>query len=555
MTRFGCPHARCPGCALIDLPLDAQRARKEARLAAALHAYPELGDVVVDPIVGTDRVTGYRTRAKWAVSDGEARAEFGAADAEERVDTRSRLGLYADGAAHEVVDIPGCVVAAPAIMEVATALRALLPLPSLTAVDLREVETDGGSRVFVTLVFTDRAAFDGARATGKRLMETSPRILGVFANLRDRDSPQMLGPTTTLLAGKGSAVDRVGSVHVFATPGSFVQAHRDQARAIEQRLTAFVTSLDVRAPNVLELYAGSGAFGLALAAAGARVTAVESFAPAAKSIGDAAALANVEIDVARADAEAYLERSALGFDVVVVDPPRRGLPPPLREALAARSPRAIAYVSCDPDTLARDLAHLARLGYRARHVSPIDMIPLTDHVEALAILERGEPMQRAATKRPGDVIVFDAGVSGARPDDVEAADGRAAIEVEITCFVTGVARARGKILAWNGGVATYGRTGVHSGHSELAIRVTGHAPVRLAAILDRLAKFGHPPLGDPKRGTPAATRYAFEALGLDRPFVHVGAVTITKDGGEPVRTESPLAPDLAAVRRRLVERR
>ncbi|MFO0612053.1 MAG: RsmD family RNA methyltransferase [Polyangiaceae bacterium] len=544
MSRFGCPHAACPGCALIDVPIEEQRATKERRLRDALHAYPELEHVRVEACAGVEPVTGYRTRAKWAV------------DAQGDGDAPIRIGLYRDGASHVVEDIPGCVVAAPAIVEVGAALRHLSLDASaravLSAVDLREVQTDAGARVFVTLVLTDRAALPAATAAARRLLSASPRVVGVFANLRDASAPQMLGPSTVLLAGAESALDRVGSARVFATPGSFVQAHRGGAALLEERLVAFVSGLGIHAPRVLELFAGSGAFGLALAARGARVTAVESFAPAARSIGDAAARAGLPVEVARADAEAFLARAPEAFDLIVVDPPRRGLTRALRHAIAEREPRAIAYVSCDPDTLARDLAHLATLGYRAESATPVDMIPLTHHVEAITLLSRGVPAPPPPPKRPGDVVVFDADVSGARVDDLDAVRARAAVEVELTCFVTGVARAKGKILAWSGGVATYGRTGVHSGHSELAIRVTGTAPVRLGPILDRLAKFGHAPLGDAKRGTAAGLRHAFESLGLDRAYVHVLSVTVTKDGADPIRTESPLAGDLVSVRRRLV---
>lgn len=539
MTRFGCPHVACPGCALIDAPIDAQLATKESRARAAIRAYPELADVRVEPVLRSEPVTRYRTRAKWATTaDG-------------------KLGLYAGdlhalGDAHEVVDIPGCVVAAPAIMDVAAALRPLLPIASLSAVDLREVRTDGGEKVFVTLVLTDRAALDGALAVARNLMGGSQKVAAVFANLRDPSSPQMLGPTTTLLAGKPTLVDRIGSVKVFATPGSFIQAHRGGADTIEKKLVAFVAGLGIHAPRVLELFAGSGAFGLALAASGARVTSVESFPAAAKAIGDAAALANLTIEVARADADAFLDRVPEAFDVVVVDPPRRGLPPSLREAIAERGPRAIAYVSCDPDTLARDLAHLARLGYRATSVTPIDMIPLTDHVEAIALLVRGEPTVEPTQKRHGDVLVFDAGVTGARIDDAAAVQARADVEATVRCFVTGVTRAKGKVLAWKGGLAFYRRLGVHSGHSEIEIQITGHGSVRLGPILDRLAKFGHAPLGDDRRGTAAAARWAFEALGLDRPFVHVLRLRLTHGDAPPTEVESPLAADLASVRKRLV---
>src|SRR5262249_44839998 len=96
------------------------------------------------------------------------------------------------------------------------------------------------------------------------------------------------------------------------------------------------------------------------------------------------------VDVHTGDAAAVaraLAKTDERFDFVVVNPPRRGLGPGVRRAIAQLAPRAVAYVSCDPDTLAPDLADLAWLGYRARALHPVDMIPLTDHVEVVALLE------------------------------------------------------------------------------------------------------------------------------------------------------------------------
>src|SRR5690606_20899830 len=88
---------------------------------------------------------------------------------------------------------------------------------------------------------------------------------------------------------------------------------------------------------------------------------------------------------------AALRAGGTRFDAVVVDPPRRGLSPRVREAVAALAGEVIVYVSCAPETLARDLAHLAWLGWRAARLAPFDLMPLTAEVECLAVLARGAP--------------------------------------------------------------------------------------------------------------------------------------------------------------------
>src|SRR5262249_59786935 len=102
-----------------------------------------------------------------------------------------------------------------------------------------------------------------------------------------------------------------------------------------------------------------------------------------------------------------LAKNGARFDVAITNPPRRGMPPAVRAALAALAPRWVAYVSCDPDTLCRDLDHLARLGYRAESLRPLDMIPLTDQVETVALLRPAAPPPQAFAFEDDEIFVID----------------------------------------------------------------------------------------------------------------------------------------------------
>ena len=119
------------------------------------------------------------------------------------------------------------------------------------------------------------------------------------------------------------------------------------------------------------------------------------FAPALELAGEAAraqAIAGLELRPGdAAEVLQVLAREGKRFDAIVVNPPRRGLPVRVREGISALAPRAVAYVSCDPDTLARDLEHFATLGYAASRIEPYDMIPLSDAVECLTLLSPHPP--------------------------------------------------------------------------------------------------------------------------------------------------------------------
>ena len=357
-----CRHAeRCSGCPLIALPYEEQLAHKGARVRAAFATYRAHGELQVDAVAPAEMHTGYRVRAKLMVSTDPSGAPT--------------LGLYArttgqGESPHQVVDIPDCRVLSPDLLRVTAGLRALLAAPpaetegclvpaasggSLTAVDLRETSdaSDGrleireASVVLVTLVLQGPAS-EMALAEAARAVRTIQGVAGVAANFHREGSPQVLGPTTRVLAGVTEVRDRVTSAYHLATYGSFVQAHRAQAGRIQAMLASRLGP-SLRGQKVLDLYGGSGALSLPLAALGAQVTLVESFGPAAEAAGRAAREQGIrDFAVRHGDAALVareLSRTGSTFDAVIANPPRRGLAPVVRRALTELRAPLIAYVS------------------------------------------------------------------------------------------------------------------------------------------------------------------------------------------------------------------
>jgi 23S rRNA (uracil1939-C5)-methyltransferase len=608
-----CEHAdRCGGCPLIALSYARQLEAKRLRVIRALARYSALAGLAVAPAAPADPIVGYRTRAKLIV--GAPRRGK---------NEPATLGLFGKGGTHEVVDVPACRVLAPSLTRVADVLRQriraaqgdspLAPLAepgggALRAVDLREVDT-GEARVLVTFV-VQRGRMDGAdgsrrlRDEAHALMGACPDVVGVAVNVHDGQDPQVLGPETVHLAGVASVPDRVGKSTHLATFGSFVQAHRGQSHFIHGELQRALARSATQPPRVLDVYGGSGSIALALAATGARVTLVESFAPAAERAQAGADALQLPVSVERGDAARALQRMAERgdrFDVVVVNPPRRGTSPLARDAIARLTPAQIAYVSCDPDTLARDLAHLERLGYTADGLQPVDMIPLTEEVETLVLLRRGprpaprvllqdeeiwavektahEPSRPDAAfassllasvrRLPGAsgaelVTDLDADVSGivvVARDRQRAARWRSLLASSETrtsylAAVRGVPRAKGTIgrVAVRGTGAAdartrYARLAIGGGHSIL--RATCE-PSTAGVLRRHLAFVGHPVLGDALAGHSPTNRHFEERAGLDRAFLHRHTIEFT----HPVTTEritvvSKLPGDLRGVVERM----
>ena len=608
--RIACEHAeRCGGCPIIGLPYGEQLLLKRGRVVQSIGRYTALELVHTESVAPADPIVQYRTRAKMIVGPG------------------GKIGLFAKGGGHQVVDIPRCRVISPALLEVAEILRIrvlsdgdvggpLAPFdPSgggaLRALDLREVRgldpaNPEEAKVLVTLV-VQRARVsdaDALRAAAENLATLAPRIIGISVNFHEGDAPQILGSETTVLFGVSSAPDRLGASTHLATYGSFVQAHRGQAKRVHDILAESLSLArardEGRAPRVLDLYGGSGAIALGLAAAGASVHLIESFAPAVAHARQAAESQKLAVtaecgDVAGA-LRGILERKE-HFDAAVVNPPRRGMSASAREWLSRLDVGIVLYVSCDPDTLARDLDHLQRLGYASSMLRPLDMIPLTDEVETVAVLRKTPiPLPRilfeddeivVVEKGPHEPTTPQAEYAGsllARARRIPGAGDAVPIHrIDIgTSGLVMLAKNPARLQAWSDqlGMATtrkiyvaatrgvtpskgaitrelredgklypartrYRRLAVASGHSVL--RVIPEQG-RTHQIRRHLAAIGHPVLGDDRYGHVPTNRFFEEKNGLDRAFLHCVRIEIDHPTtGARLIVEAPLPGDLRAV--------
>lgn len=556
------------------MPYPAQLERKVAAVREALDAYGLSRPELVAAPRGAPDVEAYRLRAKLVVGP-------------------RGIGLFASGT-HEIVDTPACVVLRPVVARAVAALRGLdLARAGVTTVDLREVD-DG---VLLTLAAADTAALGDLVAL---LHARVPALVGLGVSSREADSPRLLGRAPQVLAGPSAARHRLdpSAPYHYAGHGAFTQAHPAQLVALHQHLQAELTGRlgSLAGRRLLELYAGTGALGLRLAAEGARVTLVEAFAPGMALAARAAAEQGLSLETLASDAAAALGRltsSGARFDAVLVNPPRRGLAPVVRRALVEHAPQLLLYVSCAPATLARDAAHFARLGLRLATVAPYDMIPLSDAVESVAVFtpaaappprllfedatllavykephepvtpqgeHRGSLLERVRRElgAPAAVPVhrLDLGTSGVclfarAPGQVPAlARALAAGEKTYLALARGVTHRKGIVRrdlldAGRCLVATtrYAARRRVGGHSLLAVRPEQG---RTHQIRRHLAGVGHPVVGDARYGERHTNLHFEHRHGLDRSFLHLESVRLSSPDGE-LLLHAPLAPDLAAV--------
>jgi 23S rRNA (uracil1939-C5)-methyltransferase len=374
-----CPaHGPCGGCPLQHLDYPAQVRWKGEQVVAALAGHPALAHVPVAACAPSPLALGYRNQAKYVYGwDRDAR--------------RLALGAYLPRS-HELVDLAGCRVVEPPLEEVASTLRDLLEERAVAPFDevrrtglLRYVvlRANAGGEVLVALVAA-RRDWAEAPALAEELRARRPRVSGVVLNVNDGPGNALFGREEVLLAGRPSLEDQLGPARVELTARSFFQLNRGTAALAYQDLYAAAAAI---APldRAVDAYAGAGGIAFSVAPLAREVVAIEEN-PAATAAGAAfAGRQGLGVRFVTGDVAVMLE-AVPSADLVILNPPRAGCAPAVLAAVGRLRPRLVAYLSCHPGTLARDLEALERSGLVTREVRPYDMLPHTPHVEALALL-------------------------------------------------------------------------------------------------------------------------------------------------------------------------
>ncbi|WP_067968839.1 class I SAM-dependent RNA methyltransferase [Nocardiopsis trehalosi] len=347
-----CPYAgpgRCGGCDWQHATLDAQRRIKGRVVAEQLRRIAGIErEVEVEELPGTPDGLGWRTRVRFAVAaDGTA-------------------GLRRHRS-HELEPVDSCRIAHPEVDRLGVTD---LPWPGIAEVEAVVSGTTRDSAVIVTP--------RGARLPALPTPKASAAVLRRFK-----------GGRTQQVRGRRGIREQVGGREFRVSAGGFWQVHPAAAAVLTD---AVLAALEPKpGETALDLYCGSGLFTGPLAEAvgpEGRVLGVESGAEAVRDAQHN--LRDVPwARVERADVATQLrEWVDMRVDVAVIDPPRSGVGRAVAEQLAELRNRRVAYVSCDPATLARDLAAFIEFGYRLTSLRAFDAFPMTHHVECLAVLDR-----------------------------------------------------------------------------------------------------------------------------------------------------------------------
>lgn len=379
-----CPVAKlCGGCDFWHMDYEEETRLKAQRVKTCLNrlAGESLTDV---PILAAPDCHGYRNKAQYPVAAKEGRAY---------------AGFFRAGT-HDVVENRRCLIlpeetdaVKDAVMDYVNQFRISVYDEATHKGLLRHIYVRRGAvsgQILVCLVCNGEK-LPKVEALLSRLQKI-PGFTTLVLSVNTKKGNAVLGERFVTLFGPGYIEDTLCGLTFRLSPRSFYQVNHHQAQRLYE--TAIALAGITKNDTVLDLYCGVGTITLAMASSAGKVIGVEVIPQAVEDAKDNAkrnGIENAEFfcgDAGQAALE--LERSGVRPDVVVVDPPRKGLNADTIEALSRMAPRRIVYVSCDPATLARDVAMLKQRGYALQSATAADLFPKCAHVETVVCLCRKE---------------------------------------------------------------------------------------------------------------------------------------------------------------------
>ena len=377
-----CPVAKlCGGCDFWHMDYAEETRLKAARVRDCLNrlAGEKLDEV---PILAAPDCRGYRNKAQYPVASKKG---------------RTYAGFFRAGT-HDVVENSRCLILPQETDQVKDAVidhvnQFRVPVYDETAHTglLRHIYVRRGAvsgQILVCLAVNGRT-LPHAPELVERLKKI-PGFATLVLSVNTKKGNAVLGDEFITLYGPGFIEDTLCGLNFRLSPRSFYQVNHHQAQRLYQ--TAIQLADISKEDLVLDLYCGVGTITLAMASAAGKVMGVEVVPQAIEDAKDNAVrngIGNAEFFCGDAgEAALALEAKGIHPDVITVDPPRKGMNADTIEAITRMSPRRLVYVSCDPATLARDIALLKQRGFRVEKAMAADLFPRCSHVESICLLTR-----------------------------------------------------------------------------------------------------------------------------------------------------------------------
>ena len=373
---------QCGGCTFWHMDYVCELKQKKQRVQDALSriggvCFPDL------QITGSDSIYAYRNKVQFPVQPQNGRAA---------------AGFYRAGS-HSVIPITTCLIQPESAGKIREAVLSWMTQENIPAYDekthtglIRHIYLRCGKETGQILVclIGNGEKLPKAKQLVQTLLAAEPAITGILANYNTKKSNVILGERFETLYGEGYLTDRLLGLTFRLSPAAFYQVNHDQAERLYEKAIEFAALTGTE--TALDLYCGSGTITLCLARHVKKVYGVEIVDAAIEDAKENAKrnhITNAEFFCADAGQAAQrFAQEEIRPDVIIIDPPRKGVSEDVIEAMAQMAPSRIVYVSCDPATLARDIAKLCEKGYAARKAHAFDLFPRCAHVETVVLLTK-----------------------------------------------------------------------------------------------------------------------------------------------------------------------
>ncbi|MBE6728761.1 MAG: 23S rRNA (uracil(1939)-C(5))-methyltransferase RlmD [Ruminococcaceae bacterium] len=375
----GCPHyKKCGGCHLQNMTYDEQLKYKQIKCIKLLGKFCR-----VKEIMGMENPIHYRCKVQAAFSKD-----------------RSGIisGVY-QSSTHKIVPIDSCLIEDSKCDEIIVTIRKLLKSFKLKPFNenemtgfLRHVLIRKGfytGQIMVVLV-TGTPVFPSSRSFINALLQRHPEITTIVQNINNKFTSLVLGEKNIILYGNGYIEDTIFDFKFRISPRSFYQVNPEMTSVLYGKAVEYMELTGKE--TVIDAYCGTGTIGIIASKYARQVIGVEVNNDAVRDARFNAKQNGIKnIKFYTADASDFmLEMANAGenADVLIMDPPRAGSDEKFMSSVISLSPKHVVYVSCNPETLARDLKYFTRHGYSIRKIQPVDMFPHTNHVECCVQLCR-----------------------------------------------------------------------------------------------------------------------------------------------------------------------
>ena len=369
----------CGGCQMLHLPYEEQLALKEKETAKLLKPYVRL-----EGIIGMEEPEHYRNKVSAAFTHDRQ--------------GKPLSGVYKEGT-HYIIPIEACVLENEKADAIIASVRALLPSFKIKTYDedsgyglLRHVVVRIGQKtgqIMVVLVLSS-PILPSKNNFVKALLKQHPDITTIVINVNDRKTSMVLGDKGQTIYGKGYIEDVLCGITFRISPKSFYQVNAVQTEKLYRKAVGYAGLTGKE--TVLDAYCGIGTIGMIAAGKAGRVIGVELNGDAVRdAVANARRNQIGNIDFYEKDAGEFMVQLAEQkerVDTVFMDPPRTGSDEVFLNSLVELAPKKIVYISCNPETLARDLEYMGKRGYRAVKGVCVDMFPFCGHVESIVLLSK-----------------------------------------------------------------------------------------------------------------------------------------------------------------------